>query len=283
MTYPKVRVVQVLWAGPGWLLGTPTYWEGPGGPYVYTWCSASPGRAYRLSGSAVAEVSKIKTMVADGISAESDDQALQLRDGVLTEFSSTNIVAQGFPGGILSISANGTTAGRGILWAALGLGNASRQAVPGVLHAFDATDLSHALWNSQQNAARDEVGNLAKFNTPVVANGKVYLGTFSHQVAVYGPLPLGNTGPTVSAGSDQTIVGNEAILLGTASDDGLPKSPGALTTTWVQVSGPRPAVIETPHSLATRVRFSAGGSYLLRFTASDGALSAESDVAVNVP
>ena len=37
----------------------------------------------------------------------------------------------------------------------------------------------------------DGLGNLAKFNTPVVANGKLYLATFSRQVAVYGLLSEG--------------------------------------------------------------------------------------------
>src|SRR5262249_52790179 len=126
------HTVQSFWAGPGWLLGTPTYWHGPAGSYVYTWCSESPGRAFRLGDSVEAEVSKTKTMAANGIldgilkvSAESHDPAFPLGNGVLTEFSSTNVVAQGFPGGILSISANGTTAGTGILWAALGLSSAA--------------------------------------------------------------------------------------------------------------------------------------------------------------
>jgi hypothetical protein len=32
----------------------------------------------------------------------------------------------------------------------------------------------------------DQFGNLAKFAIPVVANGKVYVATFSDQLAVYG-------------------------------------------------------------------------------------------------
>jgi len=41
--------------------------------------------------------------------------------------------------------------------------------------------------------SRDAVGNFAKFVAPTVANGKVYLATFSNRLNVYGllpPLPL---------------------------------------------------------------------------------------------
>lgn len=93
------------------------------------------------------------------------------------------------PGGILSISANGGVARTGILWAVTPSKGANQQAVPGTLRAFDAEDLSREIWNSRQNAMRDDLGLLAKFNTPIVANGKVYVATFSKQVAVYGLLP----------------------------------------------------------------------------------------------
>jgi hypothetical protein len=46
------------------------------------------------------------------------------------------------------------------------------------------------LWNSDQNAARDGAGNIAKFAQPVVANGKVFVPTFSNQLVVYGLLPV---------------------------------------------------------------------------------------------
>jgi Secretion system C-terminal sorting domain len=66
---------------------------------------------------------------------------------------------------------------------------------PGILRAFDATDLSNELWNSQIMASRDSIGNFAKFVNPTIANGKVYLATFSDELAVYGLLQdqrLGN-------------------------------------------------------------------------------------------
>ena len=57
------------------------------------------------------------------------------------------------------------------------------------MQAFDAGDVTHELWNSNQNAARDSIGRFAKFVCPTVANGKVYIATFSGKLDVYGILP----------------------------------------------------------------------------------------------
>jgi outer membrane protein assembly factor BamB len=57
--------------------------------------------------------------------------------------------------------------------------------LPGVLRAFDATDVTKELWDSS-HVAGDYPGSYAKYCCPTVANGKVYLGTFSNQVVVYG-------------------------------------------------------------------------------------------------
>lgn len=103
--------------------------------------------------------------------------------------TSPMLASAGMPGGMLSVSADGNAAGSGIVWASLPLqGDANQSVVPGMLRAFDAGNVSRELWNSQQNAARDEVGNFAKFCPPTVADGKVYLGTFSGKLNVYGHL-----------------------------------------------------------------------------------------------
>jgi hypothetical protein len=103
--------------------------------------------------------------------------------------TSTMLAPTGMPGGMLSISANGSTRGSGILWASLPFqGDANQHVVPAILRAFDAADVQHELWNSKLNAARDDVGNFAKFCSPTVADGKVFLPTFSGRLAVYGLL-----------------------------------------------------------------------------------------------
>ena len=91
------------------------------------------------------------------------------------------------PGAMLSVSSNGITAGTGILWASHPFnGDANQAVVPGILQAFDATDVSRELWNSNSNGIRDSVGKFAKFVPPTIANGKVYLATFSNNLMVYG-------------------------------------------------------------------------------------------------
>ena len=90
----------------------------------------------------------------------------------------------GMPGGMMTISANGSHAGTGILWATLPrVGDANQMTVPGVLYAFNAENLS-LLWSS--NGPGDDPLNFAKGSPPIVANGKVYVASISNFVSVYG-------------------------------------------------------------------------------------------------
>jgi mono/diheme cytochrome c family protein len=89
-----------------------------------------------------------------------------------------------YPGGILSLSANGDT--NGILWANAALAEHGNGHVngPGVLRAYDANDITHELWNSNLAPDRDNPGRVSKNAPPTVVNGKVYLASF-------GTLPVG--------------------------------------------------------------------------------------------
>jgi hypothetical protein len=102
------------------------------------------------------------------------------------------------PGGFLSISSNGETSGTGIVWVTMPLAeNANQMVVRGVLRAFDATDLSKQLWDSESTGNdNNRLGHFAKFNPPVVANGRVYVGTFQAEMIsprrVHSKLPGGD-------------------------------------------------------------------------------------------
>jgi hypothetical protein len=84
-----------------------------------------------------------------------------------------------YPGTTPSISANGTS--NGIVWA---VENGST----GVLHAFNAANLTSELYNSNQAANNRDHFSDNKYVTPMVANGKVYVGT-PNSVVVFGLLP----------------------------------------------------------------------------------------------
>ena len=107
-------------------------------------------------------------------------QAFQLNNGLLpTTPTSQSTASYAFPGGMFAISANGAT--NGILWAVQRVDATT----PGVLHAYQATDLGVELYNSTQAGSRDTLDIAAKFNIPLVANGKVYVASVRH-LTVYG-------------------------------------------------------------------------------------------------
>ncbi len=58
----------------------------------------------------------------------------------------------------------------------------------GVLHAYSATNLTNELYNSNQAANNRDQFSDNKFVTPMVANGKVFVGT-PNSVVVFGLLP----------------------------------------------------------------------------------------------
>lgn len=103
-----------------------------------------------------------------------------------TPVSRTEVTSD-YPWQGIALSAHQCDPGSGILW--LTAGDHTTAGVPGTLYAFDAANLTRLLWSSEMNADRDRLGGFAKFATPTVANGRVYVPTFSNEVAVYGLIP----------------------------------------------------------------------------------------------
>ncbi len=125
-------------------------------------------------------------------SADKDNiKVFTVTNGLLsTTPSSQASLVPGYPGATLQISANGAT--NGILWALERVGTDQTgvgTVGPGVLHAFDATNLATELYNSNQAAGgRDTLDNSAKWAAPLIANGKVFVAT-NGQLTVFGLLP----------------------------------------------------------------------------------------------
>lgn len=70
-------------------------------------------------------------------------------------------------------------------------------------------------------------------------------------------------------------------LAGSATDDGRPNPPGALTYQWSKVSGPGDATFVDNTDPATDVELSLAGIYVLRLTASDGVLNSQDEVIIS--
>lgn len=113
-------------------------------------------------------------------SVGSSIQAFPITNAMLAT-SSTAQTATSFeyPGATPSISANGTN--NGIVWA---VENSS----PAILHAYDASTLTELYNSNQASGGRDQFGSGNKFITPMIVNGKVFVGT-PNGVAVFGLLP----------------------------------------------------------------------------------------------
>ena len=92
-----------------------------------------------------------------------------------------------------------------------------------------------------------------------------------------------NNPPVVTMGAAPTVTlpANTATLSATVTDDALPAGQ-LVTVAWTQVSGPATATIANASALSTLATFPAAGTYIFRITASDSAVSAIGDLAVQV-
>jgi hypothetical protein len=170
------NVIQEISGSPIGYWSSPAYWrEGTKAAIYYAGQSAPNG---------VGDYLKMYTITKDELSTTPVSQ-------------SANV----FPiGATPSTSGNGTT--NGIVWATLrqeALGLTPGQ-LPAILYAYDATNLANNFYNSAQNAARDTGGCANKFQVPVVANGKVYVGT-QNTLDVFGLLGNPPAAPNVSLSS----------------------------------------------------------------------------------
>ncbi len=145
------RVLKTLNLAKG-IYGTPAYWQNA----LYVAAAGDALKAFSLAGGTLAEVPHSQ--------------------------SSATI---GSPGASPAISSNGASGG--IVWVLDTSGADSTPAGPAVLRAFEAANLARELFSSTVKAD-DAAGPAVRMAVPMVANGRVYVGT-QNELTVYGLLP----------------------------------------------------------------------------------------------
>jgi hypothetical protein len=219
------QIVQSFQAGGGHIHGSPVYWSSPQqGPLIYLWTEEDALKSFRF---------------VNGLF-----QTAPVAIGPV-------VAPDGMPGAMLSVSANGSSMGTGVVWATLPFsGNANVETVPGVLRALDASNVGIELWNSEQVPERDELGNLAKHTPPTIANGKVYVATFSNQLVVYGlNPPVASTAPIVSSVSPTSgspAGGTGVTITGANFVTGATVTFGGIAATGVSVANGTTIAATTP-------------------------------------
>jgi len=168
--------------------GAPVYFDDGSHKYIYVWGENDFLRAFEFYGEG--QKPPFNTTTAAASTVRSPQFYL------------------GMPGGFLSISSNQHA--DGIVWAMTPYAcNANQIVEPGILYAFDASRFEGPnptknmveLWDSRQKQDRDDVGYFAKFTSPTIANGRVY-------VASWGDVPA-NGGKC----SDSSVPGNKGQLV----------------------------------------------------------------------
>lgn len=142
------QIVQSFLVDKNGIYSTPLFWQNT----LYVVADMAPVRAFRFS----AATGQFETSPSSQSSHTYD-----------------------YPGATPALSAAGDK--NAILWVI-------DPAKPGVLHAYDASNLNTESWNSSEaKNNRDQAGRGLKFTVPTVANGKVYVGTRT-ELDVYGLL-----------------------------------------------------------------------------------------------
>jgi len=160
-------VLQRVQATHGHIHGAPVFFQGSAGDWVYVMGEGDNLKAFPFQNG------RLKTGAADVKMSVYKPPKPTVRN------CQNNLPDNWMPGGILTVSSHGKN--DGVVWAlvpANGDANSFR-GVKGMLMAFNADNVADELWRSQgANTAADTAdsfGLLSRFDTPTVANGKVFV------------------------------------------------------------------------------------------------------------
>jgi hypothetical protein len=155
---------------------------------------------------------------------------------ISTTPSKTGAQEAGFPSPTPVISSNGTSSP--IVWTVQS--DAYSSGGSEYLRAYDATNVSTTLYNSQTNSSRDNPGGAVKFVVPTVINGKVYVGA-TNQLSVFGLLNGSSqaTAPSITPGAE-TFTGTLSVTItdSTPGSSIFYSTTGTATTSSTPYTGP---------------------------------------------
>jgi hypothetical protein len=174
-----IRTLNVWWGNQTHHLhGSSVFWDSPDlGPLVYCWGENGNLRAWSLQQDGRLTY---QACSAEWASEDSPDDP------------GANTPKGGMPGGMISVSGDGTTRHSGVVWALIPYADANMAVVAGRLLAYDATNFGtfgdgskqlQVLWDSQDWNIQFSFN---KFNRPVVFDGKLIVPTYDDRVDVYG-------------------------------------------------------------------------------------------------
>ncbi len=235
---------------------TLAYWNG----YVYTGGDGVALKAFAVGNSTLGTTPTSQSSHIFGSTSQDDGQ-----------------------GAGISVSSNGNS--DGIVWA---LDNTGFNSNPAVLYAYDATNLNTVLWTSSEAAGgRDTGPDAVKFQTPVVANGYVYVAG-AGALTIYGLLPSVPTVTVPASASPSPVTGKTTNLSVAATDQASDLPP---TYTWAATSAPAGATLPifsvngTTSSNNTMATFYQAGTYTFTCTIADptdnGSITSSVNVTVN--
>ena len=209
--------------------------------------------------------------------------------GIAVNVGTTNYSALLNPAPVVSVGASRT-----VLWSA----GANSVTTTLTAVASDQGGTVTFAWSTRRTPS----GASATFGSSTTATPTVTLsamGTYTLRCTVTDPGGLSdydeitltvasNQPPTIGVcQASQNVLSsattNTVNLSAVVLDDGLPSPPGWVAAQWTQVGGPAPVSFLTPWTANTPVTVPAvAGSYVLRLTVSDGALSATNDLTIAV-
>ena len=153
-------VQQITGFASGEIHGGSVYWDSAvNGPLIFDWANGDHLKSFKFNGSTLGT----------------------------SPFQSSSATSGGSPGAFLSISSAGGV--NGIVWASVETVDSDHGTVPGIVRAYNADNIGGTeLWDSNENSSRDSSGTFVKDANPLVANGRVYVPSYTGSVAVYGLL-----------------------------------------------------------------------------------------------